>query len=752
MYASTPIPFLRRLHLLPDQAYFAGLSLNLPGWWAADPRFAPGFEFDAPLVSAVDEWADDPALPRADVVTVDQAISQALDAATPQDPVARLAEFSRRAEPAAPKPAVPVSDVLPKRFVRPVPAQTVARLDSTRRMKDMRRVKAAVSVTRTVRPQPAPSADTSSPVPLPPQPPARAQRVPSVSTSDDAHTPVQAMPAEPRREHNALDTEPSISQTPLDERVSPLSIPQVAAPGHVNVEDAIPVRSAVVSEPPATPAALVPSELPLLTDSRSAIEPPAPRGEASSTEVASRLVPDVTQSEPSDGQDAVITGEATLSEWSGRIEDATTVADPPAAVPPLVRRRARVEELPSDRVTPSTTDVREPTAPAAPNSRRPVPPSRRSSAPEPPRQRESDRLFQPVEDGVDRSPAVWAARLAQAMRSPASQSTRTPQSPRAADARAVAPRRLVRARMPGATSALTPPPPSAPVSRPSAPDASAADVSEIRVSETARRFLKPLVGIDPATVTILQGPAADDVNAAHQSDALAIGDDTIVVGQDFTGQLPRDLGLLAHELTHISRERRPRFVPPAARSRRAGVPTALSDEGVARRVEARTIALANDSAAQRAVADRTVPGTPQHSSPMTIDATPLDDSQIARATSSSTDWGGLPAPWEPLPEWLNEPVTGVEAEVQRSLTARAFPVAASLVPMSAAPIASGFQPAVHAADSARAVEASERAAAPAEGEGQAAVAPDIDQLARKVYAALKRRLEADARRERMFRG
>jgi hypothetical protein len=138
---------------------------------------------------------------------------------------------------------------------------------------------------------------------------------------------------------------------------------------------------------------------------------------------------------------------------------------------------------------------------------------------------------------------------------------------------------------------------------------------------------------------------------------------------------------------------------------------------------------------------------------MTIDATPLDDSQIARATSSSTDWGGLPAPWEPLPEWLNEPVTGVEAaEVQRSLTARAFPVAASLVPMSAAPIASGFQPAVHAADSARAVEAPERAAAPAEGEGQAAVAPDIDQLARKVYAALKRRLEADARRERMFRG
>jgi hypothetical protein len=274
------------------------------------------------------------------------------------------------------------------------------------------------------------------------------------------------------------------------------------------------------------------------------------------------------------------------------------------------------------------------------------------------------------------------------------------------------------------------------------------------VSETTRRFLKPLVGIDPATVTILQGPADDDVNAAHHSDALAIGDDTIVVGRNFTGHLPRDLGLLAHELTHIVRERRPRFIPPAARSRRAGGPTEPSEEAVARRVEAQTIALANDSAAQRAVADRILPETPQHSSPVSIEAAPLDDARMPRAARPATDWGGLPAPWEPLPMWLNEPVTGVEPaiEVQHSLAARALPVAAPSVPMSMATAAAGFQPAVHAADSARAVEAPERAAVRAEGEGQAPVAPDIDQLARKVYAALKRRVEADARRERMFRG
>src|SRR4030095_1763532 len=55
MYAATPIPFLRRLHLIPEQAYFTELSSNLPAWWASDERFVPGFEFGSNFLRGVDE-------------------------------------------------------------------------------------------------------------------------------------------------------------------------------------------------------------------------------------------------------------------------------------------------------------------------------------------------------------------------------------------------------------------------------------------------------------------------------------------------------------------------------------------------------------------------------------------------------------------------------------------------------------------------------------------------------------------------
>jgi uncharacterized protein DUF4157 len=273
------------------------------------------------------------------------------------------------------------------------------------------------------------------------------------------------------------------------------------------------------------------------------------------------------------------------------------------------------------------------------------------------------------------------------------------------------------------------------------------------VSQKARRFLKPIVGIDPATVTIVQGPAADEINAANQTDALAVGDDTIVVGPGFTGELPRDLGLLAHELTHIARERRPRFIPPAARSRTRGMPTAPDEEAVARRVEAQTIALANDSAAQRTLADRVVHESRRQSASETITATP-DEIQTPHASHPVDDWGGLPAPWEPLPEWVTAPTMAAESTtgMQRTFDAGPLSVAAPSVPMPVATSVPATQPAVHGADSARVLDASASAGTPAAGEGQPPVAPDIDHLARQVYAALKRRLEADARRERMFRG
>jgi hypothetical protein len=286
-----------------------------------------------------------------------------------------------------------------------------------------------------------------------------------------------------------------------------------------------------------------------------------------------------------------------------------------------------------------------------------------------------------------------------------------------------------------------------------APRSAPADLSEVNVSERARRFLKPIVGIDPASVTIVKGPAVDEIHSAQHTDALAIGDDTVLVKSDFTGELPRDLGLLAHELTHIARERRPRFIPPAARSRR-GMATEPSEEAVARRVEGRAIALANDSAAQRAVSDRGYHDASHQAQAETVDVTPVVGAPMPLATRPTSEWGGLPAPWEPLPAWLSEPETTAHTSTQahRSVEVPALPIASSSAPMTVATSAPAIQPAVHAADAARVIDPPAAPAAPAAGEGQPPVAPDIDQLARQVYAALKRRLEADARRERMFRG
>src|SRR5215468_8188102 len=57
MYATTPIPFLRRLRLIPDEAYFDALSSALPAWWSPDPESYPGFEFQIDPVEAVDQTA-----------------------------------------------------------------------------------------------------------------------------------------------------------------------------------------------------------------------------------------------------------------------------------------------------------------------------------------------------------------------------------------------------------------------------------------------------------------------------------------------------------------------------------------------------------------------------------------------------------------------------------------------------------------------------------------------------------------------
>jgi hypothetical protein len=108
-----------------------------------------------------------------------------------------------------------------------------------------------------------------------------------------------------------------------------------------------------------------------------------------------------------------------------------------------------------------------------------------------------------------------------------------------------------------------------------------------------------------------------------------------------------------------------------------------------------------------------------------------------------------------LPQWLseNEPLDYHAAEFGRSGQPVTHAAAASpALPAVAASGTTTSQPAVQGAETGRSMETPERPTGQPRGDGQPPVAPDIDQLARQVYAALKRRLEADARRERMFRG
>ena len=112
----------------------------------------------------------------------------------------------------------------------------------------------------------------------------------------------------------------------------------------------------------------------------------------------------------------------------------------------------------------------------------------------------------------------------------------------------------------------------------------AADVDSVTdqpLSESTRRFVAPLVGVDPATVRIERGPDAHEVAAAHDADAVTDGE-VIALGAGYPEGEPETTALIAHELVHVARRRDPRFVPPLlARESSPAAPSA-SDESSAR--------------------------------------------------------------------------------------------------------------------------------------------------------------------------
>src|SRR2546421_11755757 len=193
----------------------------------------------------------------------------------------------------------------------------------------------------------------------------------------------------------------------------------------------------------------------------------------------------------------------------------------------------------------------------------------------------------------------------------------------------------------------------------------ARDTSEARpastpLSQRARRFLQPLVGIDLASIRIYRDTQAEQLADVYQADAITVGDD-VAIAAGHPDDTPETLGLLAHAFTHVARQREPRFVPPIARvmnsaSTSANMPGNMTpgrpsdpadEEALAQQVERRVTRVAEEQVDQMASLPTVPSGSPIE--PPAGAGTPRAVSVPRPARDS---WGGLPAPWEPLPDWL----------------------------------------------------------------------------------------------------
>jgi hypothetical protein len=281
-------------------------------------------------------------------------------------------------------------------------------------------------------------------------------------------------------------------------------------------------------------------------------------------------------------------------------------------------------------------------------------------------------------------------------------------------------------------------------------------------SPSVRRFLRPLVGIDPDTVRIQRDDDAAQLAAARGADAIAAGD-TITLASGHDERDPDTVALIAHELTHVARAREPRFVPPIARGSwappGASVPRASAVRGVdpdqsaaapppddeelmARVVEARV----RDAAMRERAVDVSTFVETAGDRPM--DDVAIGESPVAGhrherheapdAPMKSAPWGALPAPWQPLPEFVTR------ARSAGSLHTAASPPENGDSSDVTASVTSTVD--ARFAEHGLGSTGEEPAHAEAPGDSDADGAPDIDALARQVYAVLRRRLAAERRR------
>ncbi|HEX5441949.1 MAG TPA: hypothetical protein VFW76_13755, partial [Ktedonobacterales bacterium] len=106
-----------------------------------------------------------------------------------------------------------------------------------------------------------------------------------------------------------------------------------------------------------------------------------------------------------------------------------------------------------------------------------------------------------------------------------------------------------------------------------------------------------------------------------------------------------------------------------------------------------------------------------------------------------TVWGNLPAPWEPLPDWMAAPAEPSASAPQPAPQAHPRPASSA---SARAPAAN--TPSTQRAERGRSLPTEAEESSPAHTREIAAPEPDLDQLAQQVHAILKRRLAAERRR------
>jgi hypothetical protein len=119
-------------------------------------------------------------------------------------------------------------------------------------------------------------------------------------------------------------------------------------------------------------------------------------------------------------------------------------------------------------------------------------------------------------------------------------------------------------------------------------------------------------------------------------------------------------------------------------------------------------------------------------------------------------WGGLPAPWEPLPDWLTSPEPASPALVgdarpgsvqfSRPTAAAAPPPAPNGSHVVTDLSGAAASLAMYAAEHDRDLPTADTSTPAPDHPAPNSVEPDLDALARQVYAVLKRRLLAERQR------